>query len=473
MTARRGSILLIIPAYNEYENIAKIVGQVETQNLGLDLLFVEDNSPDGTRNEIERLRKDLPWIHLLARSGKLGIGSAHRDGLFWAYEHGYDLAVTMDCDLTHSADLIALFLSHCDDYDVVVGTRFSDPGSLPGWNQWRRFLTHAGHLATRLLLGLPYDATGGFRAYRLRSIPQPVWNLVRSEGYSFLFESLYVLYYNGARVKEVPITLPARTYGVSKMRWKDIRQSLLLLALLGKQRMLRPQDIKLDPAPSTLAHASEWDVYWSRQSNVSGRIYSIIAQIYRMLFIRPNVRRSAENTFAKTAKLLHAGCGSGETDIDLASKYSILALDISNVALHRYRKTNGALRKVLQGSIFQIPLPNDSFDGIYNLGVMEHFSSEDALRILAEFRRVLKPGGHVMLFWPPRYGFSVAVLGFVHKLAQKLGKQLHLHPAEPGLLQSRRQGEALLRQAGFEKIDYYFGWRDLFVQVVLTAEKTA
>jgi dolichol-phosphate mannosyltransferase len=471
MSIPSGKILLIIPAYNEVENIAKIVAQVEEQSLGLDLLFVEDNSPDGTGAEIERLRQSRSWIHVLHRPGKLGIGSAHRDGLFWAYDQDYDYAVTMDCDLTHSADKIAEFLSFADFYDVVVGTRFADPDSLPGWNPWRRFLTHAGHAATRLLLGMPYDATGGFRTYRLRAIPQPIWHLVRSQGYSFLFESLYVLFFNGARVKEVPITLPARTYGVSKMRWRDIRQSLLLLAELGKRRLLEPQEITFDAAPSTRPAVSEWDVYWSRQSNISGRVYSAIAHIYRMLFIRPNVRRSAKKAFAPIAKLLHAGCGSGETDIDLARKYDILAFDISNVALHRYRKTNGALRKVMQGSIFQMPFPQDSFDGVYNLGVMEHFSSKEAVAIFAEFHRILKPGGRVMLFWPPRYGFSVIVLGAVHRLAHRLGKTLQLHPAEPGLLESRSQGEALLKEAGFGNIDYTFGWRDLFVQVVLIAEK--
>jgi dolichol-phosphate mannosyltransferase len=163
------------------------------------------------------------------RAGKLGIGSAHKDGIAWVYSHGYTHLVTMDCDFTHSPENIPDLLRCADDYDVVVGSRHLREDSLSGWNLWRKCITRAGHVLTIVLLKMPYDATGAFRLYRLDHIPRELFGSVTSNGYSFFIESLAILNLNGFRIREIPIALPPRTYGHSKLQFSDMIQWLVFM----------------------------------------------------------------------------------------------------------------------------------------------------------------------------------------------------------------------------------------------------
>jgi dolichol-phosphate mannosyltransferase len=227
--------LLFIPTFNERENVERIYGLIKGLNLDLDLLFMDDNSPDGTGEILDRLAAADPRLRVIHRTGKLGIGSAHKEAIAWAAAKKYRVLVTMDCDLTHSPDLIPLFLRHGEEADVVLGSRFMSTESLADWNFFRKFLTHLGHFLTRYVLRVPYDATGAFRLYRLDRIRPELFALVESGSYAFFFESLYVLCHAGARIHEVPIALPKRTYGHSKMALKDVLGSVQrLLILFGR-----------------------------------------------------------------------------------------------------------------------------------------------------------------------------------------------------------------------------------------------
>ena len=203
--------LVIIPTYNERENIDLMVGQIEAVGLDLDCLFVDDGSPDGTGEKIVSISRARPWIRLLQRGSKKGIGSAHLDGISWARGNGYQTVITMDCDLTHSPSDIPAMLKAAEDADVVVGSRYMRKGSLAGWNWYRKALTRTAHLLTRFLLGIRHDSTGAFRIYRLDRLPPTVFDLVQSKNYAFFFESLFLLANNGAAIVEVPISLPPRT----------------------------------------------------------------------------------------------------------------------------------------------------------------------------------------------------------------------------------------------------------------------
>ena len=165
--------LIFIPTYNEVENAPKMVERLSASGLGAAFLFLDDNSPDGTGPLLEQLAAANSRLHVIHRSGRLGVGSAHLAGIDWAYEHGYDLVVTMDCDFTHSPEDIGRMLTAADaGTHVVVASRYMQPDSLPGWNLMRRLLTNIGHLLTRTFLGMPYDATGAFRVYDLRRVPR-------------------------------------------------------------------------------------------------------------------------------------------------------------------------------------------------------------------------------------------------------------------------------------------------------------
>ena len=242
--------LIFVPTYNEAGNVEALYRQIEGLGLGTDFLFLDDNSPDGTGDIIDRLSEENPRVHTIHRSGKLGIGNAHVDGIAWAYAHGYEVLITLDCDFTHSPDRIPDFLDYAPDYHIVIGSRFKQENSLPGWNAFRKTLTYFGHFMTDLLLRMPLDATGAFRLYRLDLIPDDIFQLVVSKGYSFFFESLYVLWLNGATVKEIPISLPARTQGNSKMQIRDAYQSFHLLLKLLRRRIVEPKTLHYSVFPA-------------------------------------------------------------------------------------------------------------------------------------------------------------------------------------------------------------------------------
>jgi dolichol-phosphate mannosyltransferase len=222
-------IIVMIPTYNERENVRKMCSELTRLDLPMEILFVDDNSPDGTGGVLDELAKTTPRMIVHHRPGKLGIGSAHKDGIEWVYARGYTHLVTMDCDFTHPPENIPDLLKFADDYDIVVGSRHMREDSLSGWNLWRKCMTRTGHLLTTVLLKMPYDATGAFRLYRLDRIPHEVFRDVESNGYSFFIESLAILNLNGFRITEIPIALPPRTAGHSKLRFSDMVQWLTFM----------------------------------------------------------------------------------------------------------------------------------------------------------------------------------------------------------------------------------------------------
>lgn len=477
MDADRG-LLIFVATYNEAENVEPLYLQIRRLELDADILFLDDNSPDGTGAIIDGIAAADSRVHAIHRAGKQGIGSAHAAGIRWAYEHGYRTLVTMDCDFTHSPADIAVFLAQAGNHEIVVGSRYMQEGSLRTWNLLRKTLTRTGHLLTTQLLGLPYDATGAFRLYQLDRIPAGVFDLVYSQGYSFFFESLYVCWLNGARVHEVPIELPARTYGSSKMAWRDALYSTALLAhLFVKTRIDSRALLYAEPfaAPGEVEASQarrEWDAYWGAKKKPGALIYDLIAASYRKFVIKPSLNHFALKYFAPQARVLHAGCGGGQADSDIAQVLRISALDISEQALSMYRKCQPQSERLIHGSIFAIAAPDSSFDGVYNLGVMEHFTEAEIAQILAEFHRVLRPGGRIVLFWPPSFGLTVRVLAAIHWVMRTCFKSnVKLHPDEITHVRSKRQVRRYLAGAGFSLAGFHFGVRDLFTQAVVVGQK--
>ena len=479
------SLLIFIPTYNEADNVERLCRELSALRLGADILFCDDDSPDATGTIVDRLAEEFAHVSAMHRSGKLGIGSAHQAGVRYAYDKGYKTLVTMDCDFTHQpADVKRILqVAQVIGRPLVIGSRYQARHSLPGWNLMRRFLTHLGHFLTVNLLRLPHDATGALRVYRLDAIPRQLFDRVRSCGYSFFFESLFVLHRNNIAIEEMPIALPARTYGHSKMSWRETFRSIARLLKLYWASLRQPDSFLLtSPIPPILdaevplQDPQGWDNYWMRGQEKSQRLYSFIASIYRRLAIRRNLNHFIHKHFAPGARLLHAGCGSGQVDAELSREMRITAVDISLPALESYRHNNPGAEEVRHGDILNLNgVAGGTFDGAYNLGVVEHFSHEQIVQILREMGRAVKPGGKVVIFWPHRRATSVLVLKAVHWLLNSFrhhgGTQVQLHPPEISLLQSRDQARQLVERAGFNLVDYYFGIRDLLVQAVVVGSK--
>lgn len=469
--------LIFIPTYNERDNAENMVRQIFDLGLDADLLFMDDNSPDGTGDVLDHLAAALPRMWVLHRAGKLGIGSAHLDGIRWAYDHGYERLITLDCDFTHTPADVARLMVLTEGNDLVAGSRYMQENSLPGWNVMRKSLTGLGHFMTKQLLGIEFDATGALRGYDLRRIPRELFDLVRARGYAFFFESMFLIVRNGFSVKEFPIVLPARTYGSSKMTLAEAsRSGRQLLALWGASTA-NPARFRMTRAfttvdPALPADLQGWDSYWDTKVRPSAIVYETIARLYRTGVIKRQLERFIFMNFRDGSRLLHAGCGSGQVDTGLQTRMKITAVDISPSALREYQRNNPAAVAIRHASILDLPFQPGIFDGIYNLGVVEHFSRAEIGVILAEFRRVLKPGGRLVIFWPHARATSVAVLNTAHwVLNDVLRKPARLHPAEVSLLRSRDWVEALIGDAGFRMADYSFGPRDFFVQAVVVAEK--
>lgn len=223
------SLIIMVATYNESENLERMCRALIALDLTCDILVVDDNSPDGTGEIADELAKEFPQIKTLHRQQKLGVGSAHRDGIKWVYENGYSDLVTMDCDFTHDPEKIPEFLSFSDQYEVVIGSRYKFPDSLETWVWYRKLLTHTAHALVAFFLGMSYDASGAFRYYDLKKVSVDVFDITQSDSYSFFWESLFVIWMNKYTIHEVPIALSSRTYGASKMRLRDISNGFLLL----------------------------------------------------------------------------------------------------------------------------------------------------------------------------------------------------------------------------------------------------
>jgi SAM-dependent methyltransferase len=227
-----------------------------------------------------------------------------------------------------------------------------------------------------------------------------------------------------------------------------------------------------DSDPYTVSPVqAEWDMYWAAQQRPAQLIYEVVAIFYRKFIIKRILNHFVNKYFPAGAELLHAGCGSGQVDSDIGTRVSISALDISPKALSLYKKFQPNAVRLIHGSISAVAAADRTFDGVYNLGVMEHFTELEIRQILNEFNRVLKSGGKMVLFWPPAFGLTVRALAVIHWGMRKFGSQVRLHPPELTHVRSRRQMETYLNSTGFSLIEFYFGSRDLYTHAVIVGQK--
>ena len=222
---------VIIPTYNEAENIEPLVERVLSLVPAVDALVVDDNSPDGTGELADHLsQKYQQRLFVLHRPEKLGLGTAHRAGFSWGIEHGYGQLVTMDADFSHPPEVIPVMLNKLQEANLVIGSRYVRGGRSEGWTLVRKMNSWAANFLARRLMGLKArDCTGAFRAYRTEDLKIVPLGKLRARGYSAHLEVLYYLERAGARVVEVPITFVNRQKGQSKISGGEVRETLKIL----------------------------------------------------------------------------------------------------------------------------------------------------------------------------------------------------------------------------------------------------
>jgi dolichol-phosphate mannosyltransferase len=229
-----GRVLVIIPTYNERENLERIVGRVRAAVPSADVLVADDSSPDGTGEIADRLAAADEQVHVLHRSAKEGLGAAYVAGFGWGIEHGFDVLVEMDADGSHQPEELPRLLSALECNDLVIGSRWVPGGTVRNWPKKREVLSRGANTYSRLMLGIPvHDATGGYRAYRATTLQKIGVDDVASQGYCFQVDLTLRTVRSGLRVAEVPITFVERTHGASKMSRGIIVEAFRRVALWG------------------------------------------------------------------------------------------------------------------------------------------------------------------------------------------------------------------------------------------------
>jgi dolichol-phosphate mannosyltransferase len=226
--------IIIIPTYNEAENITPLLTALLAADLGLDVLVVDDNSPDGTGAIADALATETGRVHVLHRAGKQGLGTAYIAGFRYALEQEYDCIVEMDADFSHRPEDLPQLLQAAETADVVIGSRNVSGGEVIGWSLVRHIISKGGSLYARLLLGLPiHDCTGGFKCFRRHALQALDLDKLRSNGYGFQVEVNYACTRAGMHFAEVPIVFPDRLRGKSKMSYRIVVEAALVVLRLS------------------------------------------------------------------------------------------------------------------------------------------------------------------------------------------------------------------------------------------------
>jgi dolichol-phosphate mannosyltransferase len=229
-----GRVLVIIPTYNERDNIEPIVERALGAVSYADVLIVDDGSPDGTGKLADDLAAEDERVSVLHRSAKAGLGAAYIAGFDWALDRSYDVVVEMDADGSHAPEQLPKLLAALSRADLVLGSRWVPGGSVVNWPRSREVLSRGGNLYTRLALGINLrDATGGYRAYRREVLASIDYSTVASEGYCFQVDLAWQALRSGFRVVEVPIRFQERERGESKMSGSIVREALIRVSKWG------------------------------------------------------------------------------------------------------------------------------------------------------------------------------------------------------------------------------------------------
>jgi dolichol-phosphate mannosyltransferase len=241
-------VLVVIPTYNESENIERVLRRIRKALPEATVLVVDDGSPDGTADCAETIGKELKQIEVLRRSGKSGLGSAYRAGFRWGLDREYEVCVEMDADLSHDPDALPGLVAPLEKgFELVVGSRYVPGGTIPNWAWHRRLLSRGGNIYASSLLGLGVaDSTSGFRAYAASVLDRIALDDIRADGYGFQIEMTFQAKRAGAPIVEVPIRFVDRVEGESKMSTFIVVEALALVTWWGIQRVvgrLRPKEL--------------------------------------------------------------------------------------------------------------------------------------------------------------------------------------------------------------------------------------
>lgn len=226
--------LVLLPTYNEKDNVEKITRQILAVDPRIEVLVVDDNSPDGTGDIVDRLAAENPRIQIMHRAGKQGLGRAYIAGFKWGIEKRYDYILEMDADFSHQPKYLADHLKNIEGCDISLGSRYIKGGGVENWPKIRWAISYYANVYSRVVTGLPVrDATGGFKCFRRKVLESLDLDSVRSNGYSFQIEVSFKAWLHGFRIREIPIVFVEREAGHSKFSKRIIYEAVFMVLYLG------------------------------------------------------------------------------------------------------------------------------------------------------------------------------------------------------------------------------------------------
>lgn len=232
--------LIVLPTYNERDNLPTIVPEILAQDSGIEVLVVDDNSPDGTGELADELAKNDKRVRVIHRPAKQGLGTAYIAGFKWALQRGYEFVFEMDADFSHNPDHIPQFLEAAKEYDLVLGSRYLYGVTVVNWPMARLLLSYYANKYARFATGMPFtDTTGGFKCYRRKVLESIDLDAIRSEGYSFQIETTFRAWRKGFKIAEITIVFTDRLEGTSKMSGRIIREAVWMVWKLRAKRLFR------------------------------------------------------------------------------------------------------------------------------------------------------------------------------------------------------------------------------------------
>jgi len=225
--------LVIIPTYNEAINIKKIIKRILSISKQLEILVIDDNSPDKTGDIVEKLNQNNKRLHLIRRERKLGLGTAYVLGFAYVLKNGYDFAFEMDADFSHNPDELPKFIELLNEYELIIGSRYVKGISVVNWPMKRLLLSYSACIFARIVTGIPVrDLTSGFKCYSRKAIESVDWKTFKVDGYGFQIQSVFSVYKSGLKIKEIPIIFVERSEGESKMSKRIIWEAFWLVCKL-------------------------------------------------------------------------------------------------------------------------------------------------------------------------------------------------------------------------------------------------
>ena len=230
--------LVIIPTLNEKINIFDLYKKLKKLNIKFDMLFVDDNSDDGSQEVIKKLAKKNKNVKYIFRPKKMGIGSAHKDAFKWAYQRRYSVLVTMDADGTHDPKYIKLLIKKLKDHSMSISNRFMKPNLLKNWPPSRIFLTYLRHITIQIFLSVPYDTSGAFRCIDCKKVPLSDLIAAKDNGYSYFWESIFILHRKKHSIAQAAVPLPYRQVGSTHITSRDIFFAIYYLLIVFIRKIL-------------------------------------------------------------------------------------------------------------------------------------------------------------------------------------------------------------------------------------------